>query len=325
MNSVKKTMKKGFTLVELIVVMAIMSILLVAVMSMTTPVSRMFRRTTVSENSYAFSNNVQSYLQRSLQYADNVRIFDAAPGTPFDIEGACKDYKKDYYDHIVTATSEGASGNCHWTEGTIRVLHLVNSGDEKGQIKLSTYNFSSERDAVTPIITEENQINAAFFTGDNAQYNITYAIGPGSNGASGVNSKLDTVVEGGQVSRNSDTDPYYHLNTEGMVPVKDFRDTHVAVIVNRGEITTKNGATAFEGPAVLSVANLPFTNISERKNPGQPLSRPTKNSLADNDVAFQRSLEATYAQDASSFHNNISAISTQNDIYFVYSYADELK
>ena len=78
MNKVSKTMRKGFTLVELMVVMAIMGILLVAVMSMTTPVSRMFRRTSVSENVYSAGDNITNYLQRTLQYADNVWVFDGS-------------------------------------------------------------------------------------------------------------------------------------------------------------------------------------------------------------------------------------------------------
>ena len=48
----KKSIKKGFTLVELIVVMAIFSILMVGVMSLITPVSNMFKSTAISEKTY---------------------------------------------------------------------------------------------------------------------------------------------------------------------------------------------------------------------------------------------------------------------------------
>ena len=49
----KKMTRKGFTLVELLVVMAIFSILLVGVMAIIKPVSTLFRNTSISEKTYA--------------------------------------------------------------------------------------------------------------------------------------------------------------------------------------------------------------------------------------------------------------------------------
>ena len=48
-----RKVKKGFTLVELIVVMAIFSILMVGVMAITKPVSAIFRNTSISEKTYS--------------------------------------------------------------------------------------------------------------------------------------------------------------------------------------------------------------------------------------------------------------------------------
>ncbi len=73
-NDMMKHIKKGFTLIELIVVMAIFSILMVGVMVLIDPVSNMFKNTAMSEKTYAYANNVQQYLQTKLEYAEDVFV-----------------------------------------------------------------------------------------------------------------------------------------------------------------------------------------------------------------------------------------------------------
>lgn len=65
----KKKKLKGFTLVELIVVMAIFGIIMVAVMSLIDPVSKIMKRTTLEEANAASVDNVKHYLEGSLRYA----------------------------------------------------------------------------------------------------------------------------------------------------------------------------------------------------------------------------------------------------------------
>jgi len=66
--------KKGFTLIELIIVMAIFSILLLATMALTRPVSRMFSKTSLQEKTYSYANNIQEYLQGALEYSDSLYV-----------------------------------------------------------------------------------------------------------------------------------------------------------------------------------------------------------------------------------------------------------
>jgi prepilin-type N-terminal cleavage/methylation domain-containing protein len=52
MDKMKKSVLKGFTLVELMVVMAIFSVLMAAALALTTPVSRMYKYTALAEKTY---------------------------------------------------------------------------------------------------------------------------------------------------------------------------------------------------------------------------------------------------------------------------------
>lgn len=65
---------KGFTLVELIVVMAIFSIIMAAVLSILQPVSNVYSNTANYEHARASSDNVRTYVEDSLRYADRMKV-----------------------------------------------------------------------------------------------------------------------------------------------------------------------------------------------------------------------------------------------------------
>ena len=70
----KKTKLKGFTLVELIVVMEIFGILMAAVMQVITPLNKISKRASIQEANAAAVDNVKSYLESSLRYAECVEV-----------------------------------------------------------------------------------------------------------------------------------------------------------------------------------------------------------------------------------------------------------
>lgn len=321
MNNMKKNVKKGFTLVELVIVMAIMSILLVAVMSMTAPASRIFKRTSVGDNSYSIANNIENYLKRNLEYAENVWTFDSRDAMAANIPAAVREFKHSYYQNVCMATSEGLDGHCAYVQGKIHVLHLSN---ETGMIDHTVYTFlNSSTDVITAGSTETavEAVNPAYFKGDNARYHIHYAYGA---------TELETVNAGGNVKRNSDTDPFYQLVTERDGENVDGRMNHQAlsIVVNKGTVN----AGEFEGPAVLTVAPLPFTNISVRNNiPNRRMVQEDgKEGTNDFKIQGDATLGAQYNQAANSFENFAGGgtplpVSSSQDIYFIYSYADEIK
>ena len=181
--------KKGFTLVELIVVMAVFSIIMVAVMSLIDPVSKIYRNTAVAEKTYANANSIQTYLQANLEYAesmvvatsDNIGNHDGNI-TSDEMNTLIEEYGKSHFNYIVAATSET---DVYYVTGNIHVLRLINNGPNRGQILHSIYPFVSNNtsnnngfELVDPdSVSGSFEINPAFFNARDAKYNYSYALG----------------------------------------------------------------------------------------------------------------------------------------------------
>lgn len=72
----KRKKFKGFTLIELIIVMAIFAILMVAVMRVINPLSRMMKKASIQEANSAAVDNMKRYFEGSLRYAEAVETFE---------------------------------------------------------------------------------------------------------------------------------------------------------------------------------------------------------------------------------------------------------
>ena len=71
-----KTKKlKGFTLIELIVVLAIFSMVMFGALALILPVSNQFRSTVRFENVRANLDNIRLYIEGSLRYADRAYLY----------------------------------------------------------------------------------------------------------------------------------------------------------------------------------------------------------------------------------------------------------
>ena len=66
---------KGFTLMELIIVMGIFSLIMFSVLQLLEPVSNYFVRSTNFENTTACVDNMKRAIEGNLKYADRVRVF----------------------------------------------------------------------------------------------------------------------------------------------------------------------------------------------------------------------------------------------------------
>lgn len=71
----RKRTKKGFTLVELIIVMAVFSILMVAVMSIINPLSKIVKKASLQEANTAAVDNVKRYMEGTLRYSDCIEVY----------------------------------------------------------------------------------------------------------------------------------------------------------------------------------------------------------------------------------------------------------
>lgn len=83
--------KKGFTLVELIVVMALMSVIMLAIMYIMGPARKYYARTENNKNEEAVCIGVSNVISDEIKYARNVRVYglnsgDTAPSIPSDCD-----------------------------------------------------------------------------------------------------------------------------------------------------------------------------------------------------------------------------------------------
>ena len=75
---------KGFTLLELVIVMAIFSIIMYSAVQLLDPVSKFFVRSSNFENTTACIDNMRRCIEGNLKYADRVRAYSKF--TPYDYE-----------------------------------------------------------------------------------------------------------------------------------------------------------------------------------------------------------------------------------------------
>lgn len=89
-----KKILKGFTLIELIIVMAILTILMAAIMQMFKPIRETYVDSTLYENQRTAQSGIIQYINESLRYATDVGIYNIEDVT--DITGAVEEFAKAY-------------------------------------------------------------------------------------------------------------------------------------------------------------------------------------------------------------------------------------
>lgn len=77
MKKEKKVKLKGFTLVELIVVIAVFGILLAAALSLLGPVNKVFKSTVSYADGSAMVDNVSKYVEDNIRYSNRLRVYDS--------------------------------------------------------------------------------------------------------------------------------------------------------------------------------------------------------------------------------------------------------
>ena len=108
----KRKILKGFTLIELIVTMAIMSILMAAIMQMFKPIRETFVESTMLENRRASQNGVITYITESVRFATDIGIYQVSG---LKAENAVTTFAADYADAaglvLVGEVSRASEGN----------------------------------------------------------------------------------------------------------------------------------------------------------------------------------------------------------------------
>lgn len=156
----KSRKAKGFTLVELIIVMAIFSIILIGALNLMNPVTKLFVKTSTQEKSSAASSNIAGYLQGSFQQAEYITVYEknmAAGGEAAlqaEVNTHIQTFIHNYYDGRLS--HETAAYDGIYANGLINVLVIDNTkggkiskwelpytaGDEKGGITATIGSFN---------------------------------------------------------------------------------------------------------------------------------------------------------------------------------------
>lgn len=328
MDNLRRKAHKGFTLIELIIVMAIFSILLMAVISIAQPVSKIFKHADSSEKAYSYSNNIQIYLQNQLEYVDNLVIY-TEDKLPCATNELARRFVDTYYKDVVTKSKTSSSADKDATvymNGKAYVLRLVNhdavdaSGNplevdsegnmlRKGQIYLYTYDFNtrSTNNATPPapptdvkqygVSLTENvpvpQLNDVYFDAGDAKYDFSYVLGT-------------------QTKAGAEVPKITRMNL---------------VISITASLKDTAGPKKHKDPPSVSAASIPLTNISSRASSIATsrviMSRRYARTwdLTDNEWKISLQPGGTDALDSTNVYNTVDP---DQDIYFVYAYIDEL-
>ncbi|MDE6780479.1 MAG: prepilin-type N-terminal cleavage/methylation domain-containing protein [Ruminococcus sp.] len=145
----KRTLK-GFTLVELIVVMAVFGIIMLGALQFLDPVGKMMKGASLQEANSATVDNIKRYFEGTLRYASAVYVhngdlkeYDADTGQSVVITGTDE---KDRQTKAVTNFVESyfrdkADSSNKPIEGQVNVMKIDN--DHQGRITESVFNFEA--------------------------------------------------------------------------------------------------------------------------------------------------------------------------------------
>lgn len=324
----KKTLKKGFTLIELIIVMAIFSVILLGAMRLVDPVSNIFGKASMNEKTYSNANNIQLYLQSKLQYSDFLWV-KTGSYTEDDLKDIAETYRKNYYTGVVVSTN-GVKGAEKLTDMDVYIMQLHNNPGVSlngraipaGQITLRTYH-SAAGAAITSAQNSENQLNPAYFQGKDNDYKYSYALGVSD--FVNVDSSTRALAADYQDINIKDEMNYDNLAVSVVIS-DDFTDeANYRAFKNR----SSNQPTAI---CAVNSATIPLMNIRQRGGvfPRRITKFGSDYIWQSDTIKYPPRLAAAmspkpYIMDSFDFSDIYETPDFTKDIYFIFSYADSIK
>ncbi|MDE5583424.1 MAG: prepilin-type N-terminal cleavage/methylation domain-containing protein [Ruminococcus sp.] len=148
MNKSKRNIK-GFTLVELIVVMAVFGLIMLGALRLLDPVNRMMKSASIQESNTATVDNIKRYFEGTLRYANAVYVHNgdlkyyATGGMPTVIGGSEEDRQKEAVQALVDNVfiNRVDESDTPITNGTAYVMKIDN--DNQGRITESVFSFDA--------------------------------------------------------------------------------------------------------------------------------------------------------------------------------------
>lgn len=123
----KSNRKKGFTLVELIIVMAIFGIIMLGVMKIADPLARVMERSSSKEKNAAYVDNISEYLDSALRYSKYMYVYvgeqsdHVFSNDPSESNDPRLDFLMRYYNGCISRDATGTL-----MAGKLHVLQLIN-------------------------------------------------------------------------------------------------------------------------------------------------------------------------------------------------------
>lgn len=182
----KKITVKGFTLIELIIVMATFGIIMFGAMSLMRPVSKTMIQSETFEHSGAAIQSVTTCLENELSGVEFLDAYNYALATPTAREQAAQDFVEHYYEGVLKSGSgDGNVGSpsVEYGSGRVHVMVIDNTPDATGVvnsvIKKYVYNvgadgFKPDHISVTQdtSATVESAVNKAYYDNFNFQIKL---------------------------------------------------------------------------------------------------------------------------------------------------------
>lgn len=169
----EKSKVKGFTLVEMIIVMALFSIIMYSVVQLLNPISKFFVRSSNYEESTSCIDNIKRAIEGNLKYADRVRVYyNYRPETTGELGDAdtanlvasVQEFYNMYFDNRALTDIRGKIyvmffDNKPKVTPPISQLHEYNDNQlNRGQIDFYTFDFHANDPADLLNVADESHI-----------------------------------------------------------------------------------------------------------------------------------------------------------------------
>ncbi len=208
---------KGFTLLELIIVMALLTIIVAGCMAIMEPIRRVYVDSTFYEAQRTTHNGMTKYITENVRYATNVGIYNSAAN---DLDTAVADFEtKIGVIGLKTGTAEQQTKYKDYRQ-TLNVITIDNS---------TAYNYAGKdyygRILRQKDINELSNGSTRLALGESYYGNYTYSIDLVDTSASKLNVMVSSILPDPLNSTTFDTDEIeaqYHVNSEAEANLKNI-------------------------------------------------------------------------------------------------------
>lgn len=287
---------KGFTLLELIIVIALFTIIMAAVMTLIDPVSKVMSKASIQEKNSSSVNVIKDYLEGSMKYSAfltaytgefNDKVFNGKKIA--DEEDAVEDFVDTYFDSRIDSNKDLAKGK-------VRVIEIDNT--DGGKIYESVYNFTAgdsyedssgdivqinkpkvklEEDASGNPIHRTQAVNNNYYTDYSFYFDFglkdtetidaaTYGLTPDNSAKTYYGRLVDRIDPSTVTSSNPDGSPYVSPDklSQSMFAISIVTYKNDGAHRFDGPFTI--GGTAIDGPVFkspfyLSTSSMAFVNM----------------------------------------------------------------